>query len=240
MSDIVNFFDQFESTLYFILGIGMIGFSIRFFFAWRELRGSVYGLEQINAQRRLNNAAVGMFLLVLMGFMVFSLVTFVQPGLGVNGSGMEEMSPQSLTAENSGEGDAEQTAEQIIDELATATPLPTVLVDPSLCVSDEEAANRIAITSPRTNEEVRGTVEVIGIIDVEDFGFYKLEIAEANTGLWFGISVGESMVVEESVLVVFDSSFYPPGNYVLQLVVTNHDVEEYPPCRIPIRIGQTE
>jgi hypothetical protein len=237
MSDIVNFFAQFENTIYIILGSGLLGFSIRFYLAWLELRGSVFGLEQINAQRRLNNAAIAMFLLILMGFMVFSLVTFVQPGLGVANPGTDESDP--LAVGDGVEVNPGAEAEQTEDTFATATPLPTVAVDPEACIFGEDDLNKISITSPRPNEEVRGLVEVVGIIDVEDFGFYKIEIAQAQTGLWDGISVGQVQVPEETALVVFDSSFYPPGNYILQLVVSDHDVEEYPPCRIPIRIGQT-
>ena len=83
-------------------------------------------------------------------------------------------------------------------------------------------------------------VEVVGIVDVVDFGFYKVEIAQGSTGLWLPITVGEVMVRESlTIVVVFDSSIYPPGDYVLQLVVTTHDVEEYEPCRVRIRIGQS-
>jgi hypothetical protein len=238
MNDIVNFFAQYENTIYLVLAVGLVIAGWRFYSAWRELRGSVFGLEQINAQRRLNNAAIGMFLSVLFGFLVFSLVTFVQPGLGVASTSTEEMLP--IEAVGGGAVETSQPTEEVAAAPATATPLPTVVIEPSYCIRSEEADYRLAITSPRTAEDVRGLVEVVGIIDVDDFGFYKIEIAEANTGLWFGIAVGETLVIEESTLVVFESSFYPPGNYVLQLVVTNHDVEEYPPCRIPIRISATE
>jgi hypothetical protein len=238
MSEIISFFAEFENTIYFILAAGLVVVTWRFYRAWRELRGSIFGLEQVSAQRRLNNAAIGMFLLVLMGFLVFSLVTFVEPGIGVTAASTEAMS--LLNAQGGGAVAAEEVVETVEDVFATATPLPTVVVDPEACDFEEDDENKISITSPRTNQEVRGLVEVVGIVDVEDFGFYKLEIAPADTGLWFGISVGETLVLEETALVVFDSAFYPPGNYVLQLVVTNHDVEEYEPCRIPIRIAPTE
>jgi len=211
-------------------------FGWKFYGSWRELRGSIYGLEQINAQRRLNNAAVGMFLLFLMGFVIFSLVTFVPPGL------INEIPSTEILAEaglNQTQEEMAEVVEQPENEFATATPLPTVVVDLQACTFTKEDDNKISITSPRANQEVRGLVEVMGIVDVVDFGFYKLEIAQVSTGLWLPITVGETMILEETAIVIFDSSFYPPGDYVLQLVVTTHDVEEYPPCRIPIRIAQT-
>jgi hypothetical protein len=238
MNEIISFFSQYENTLYLILGLGLLGFGVRFYLAWRELRGSVFGLEQISAQRRLNNAAIGMFLLVLMGFLVFSLVTFVEPGLGVLGANTQM--PAVFGTEGSDMAGQAQTTQTAEDVFSTATPLPTVEVNPDACMFEEDDPNKISITSPRPNEEVRGLVEVVGVIDVEDFGFYKIEIAPADTGIWLGISVGEAQVPEETELVVFDSAFYPPGNYILQLVVSTHDVEEYEPCRVPIRISPTE
>ncbi|MEN8242903.1 MAG: hypothetical protein ABFS17_13355 [Chloroflexota bacterium] len=236
MNDIISFFTQYENTLYYVLAVGMIVFGWKFYGSWRELRGSVYGLEQTNAQRRLNNAAVGMFLLFLMGFVIFSLVTFVPPGLNEDIPGNEIFTEADL---NQTQDEAAEVVEQPENEFATATPLPTVVVDLQACTFTEEDDNKITITSPRANQEVRGLVEVTGIVDVVDFGFYKLEIAQVSTGLWLPITVGETMILEEAAIVVFDSSFYPPGDYVLQLVVTKHDVEEYPPCRIPIRIAQS-
>ena len=236
MNDIIGFFSQYENTIYGILSIGLLGFGIKFYQSWRELRGSVYGLEQVNAQRRLNNSAIGMFMLVLMGFIVFSLVTFVTPGISEPIPAMETIQGASL---NDNENDSTAAGGQSENSFATATPLPTVVVDLAACAFEEEDESKISITSPRPYEELRGLIEVVGIVDVVDFGFYKIEIAQGSTGLWLPITVGEVMVLEKSTIVVFDSSIYPPGDYVLQLVVTTHDVEEYEPCRIPIRIGQT-
>jgi hypothetical protein len=236
MNDIINFFTQYENTIYGILAVGMLVFGIRFYTSWRELRGSVYGLEQVNAQRRLNNAAVGMFLLFLMGFVIFSLITFVPPGIVSDTQGIGAFSNESI---DQNQEDPTTPVETTEDAFTTATPLPTVVVDLEACTFTEEDENKITITSPRANQEVRGLVEVTGIIDVVDFGFYKLEIAPVTTGLWLPISGGDVLVPEENVLVVFDSSIFPPGDWILQLVVINHDIEEYPPCRIPIRIGQS-
>jgi hypothetical protein len=76
------------------------------------------------------------------------------------------------------------------------------------------------------------------MVDVENFGFYKLEIARVQDGLWLPIQANRVLVPEDATLVEWDSSLFPPGDYVLQLVVTTNDGDEYPPCRIPIRIGE--
>lgn len=230
MADAIRFFQQYESAIYFFLAIGIVVFAWRFYRAWQELRGSVFGLEQVGAQRRLNRSAVAIFFIILLGAGVFSLVTFAQPMIdsaaiadGLIGIGLGEQPAGTPAA--GGSASAE-------DPLATATPLPTVEVDPALCVPDE-----IFISSPQANQELRGEVEITGVVNVDDFGFYMFEIARADEALWMPIQANRTLVPEESTLLEWNTSLFPPGTYVIQLVVTTTDGEEYPPCRVPIRIG---
>jgi hypothetical protein len=228
MADAIRFFQQYESAIYFLLAIGEVLFGWRFYKAWQELRGSVFGLEQVGAQRRLNRSAVAIFVIILMGVGVFSLVTFAQPIID------SEAIPEAMAELGIGEEliGTEGEEEQASDPLATATPLPTVEVDPALC--DPE---RINITSPVINEEVRGTVEVTGLVSVDNFGFYMVEWARSDAALWTTIQTNRNLVREEGLLLEWDTSLFPPGSYVIQLVVTDSDGEEYPPCRIPLQIG---
>jgi hypothetical protein len=230
MADAIRFFQEYESALYFVLAIGIVVFAVRFYQAWQEMRGSVFGLEQVGAQRRLNRSAAAIFVIILLGVGVFSLVTFAQPVID-----SAAMTSGLLGLGDGGSADgtpAAGDAQSVSDPLATATPLPTVAVDPTLC--DPES---IFISSPQANQEVRGEIEIIGVVNVDDFGFYMFEIARAEEALWMPIQANRSLVPEEDTLLDWDSSLFPPGSYVIQLVVTKTDGEEYPPCRVPIRIG---
>ena len=232
MRDLIIFFQQYESLIYFFLALGIVYYSWRFYSAWQELKGSVFGLEQVNAQQRLNRSALAIFSMLVMGAAVFSLITFVLPvvdtsvvnnfenPLGADAPGME--STMSGTTEPS-------SSDEI---LASATPLPTVAVDPSMCKEGE-----IEITSPKPNAEIRGEIEISGVVNVVDFGFYVIEYARSDIELWNPITSSRALVPEESVLLEWDTSFSPPGSYVIQLVVSKNDGSEYEPCRIPIRIG---
>lgn len=231
MSDALRFFQQYESVIYFILAIGVVVYAWRFYAAWQELRGSVFGLEQVGAQRRLTRSALSIFVILLVGVGVFSLVTFAptildSADLAGNALGLSE----SLDGDSNTSNDAGIQSTQ--DPLATATPLPTVAVDPSQCIPDE-----IMITSPRPNEEIRGVVEIRGIVNVDDFGAYIIELAKAEEALWLPIQAHRTLVPEEGLLMEWDSSLTPPGSYVIQLRVTTHDGEDYEPCRVPIRVG---
>jgi hypothetical protein len=230
MKDAITFFQQYESVIYFFLALGIVYYSWHFYSAWQELRGSVFGLEQIGAQRRLNRSALAIFFMLVLGFGVFSVVAFALPIMDTDiGNIGSETDAELVLGTNNGEAPDSMNT---IDSFATATPLPTVVVNPEDC--DIE---RIAITSPLPNEEVRGVVEIKGIVNVEDFGFYIFEIARAEEELWLPIQAARSLVLEESTLLEWDSSLFPPGSYVIQLIVTKNDGEEYSPCRIPIRIG---
>ncbi len=230
MADAIRFFQQYESVIYFFLGICILIFGWRFYKAWQEMRGSVFDLEQVGAQRRLNRSAVAIFLIILLGVGVFSLVTFAQPFLDSAAMASELFQGEGADGTQNATVGGESGA--AVNPLATATPLPTVEVDMSLC--DPE---RIMITGPQANNEVRGVVEITGLVNVDDFGFYMFEIARAEEALWMPIQANRSPALEETTLLEWDSSLFPPGSYVLQLVVTTTNGEEYPPCRIPIRIG---
>lgn len=232
MRDLIIFFQQYESLIYFFLALGIVYYSWRFYSAWQELKGSVFGLEQVNAQQRLNRSALAIFFMLVMGVGVFSLIAFVLPVIDtdllsdfIGPLGAEET---QMVAEISG------TTEPLTSDgiLASATPLPTVAIDPSMCKAGE-----IELTSPKPNTELRGEIEITGVVNVVDFGFYVIEYARADIELWNPITSSRALVPEESVLLEWDTSFSPPGSYVLQLVVTKNDGSEYEPCRIPIRIG---
>lgn len=229
MADAIRFFQQYESAIYFLLGLGILYYAWRFYKNWEELRGSVFGLEQRSAQRRLTRSAVAIFVMLLLGIGVFSLVTFAQSVIDSAEVVSDFILPESENADDTQSGDV------VTDEsgnLATATPLPTVAVDPSSC--DPEAIN---ITSPVINEEIRGEVDITGIVNVDDFGYYVIQFAKPNAELWTSIQASRTLVLEEDTLAVWDTSRWPADSYVLQLVVTTSDGEEYPPCRVPIRIA---
>jgi hypothetical protein len=232
MKDIIAFFQQYESVIYFVLLAGIIIYSWRFYSAWQELRGSVFGLEQVNAQRRLNRSALAIFFMLILGVGVFSLISFVLPVIDTD----EIIEPGVILGlEEEALGNGEQAGEEENSEeavLATATPLPTVAVDPSACDIEH-----ISISSPLPNQEISGVVEIVGVVNVEDFGFYVIEYAQAEAELWNPIFSSRVLVPEERTLLEWDTTFSPPGSYVIQLVVTDNDMEEFPPCRIPVRIS---
>jgi hypothetical protein len=225
MAEVLRFFVQYEAVLYFLLGLAGIIYFYRFWLAWQELRLATYGLERQQARVRLNLAAVILFALLVIAFIIFVLVTFVAATLPAQ----ELLATPTLNLASAAPQGTVTPGEQ---SLATATALPTVSVDPAACIPDQ-----LIITDPEAGETVSGSIEVRGTVDVPNFGFYKFEVARAEEELWLTIQAGRTVVRDGVLVENWDTSRLPPGSYVLQLVVTESDGGELPPCRIPVNIG---
>ena len=234
MSQVLVFFVQYEALLYFPLGVAGIIYLYRFWMAWQELRLSVYGLEREAARSRVNQSAIVLFFLLLSAILVFIMVTFVattlpaQDLLATPTLDLSIQTPEALltmTAPAGNEGIS----------LATATALPTVVINPANCLPNE-----LFISAPQIGEAVQGAVEIRGTVQVADFGFYKLEWARLEAELWTTIQAGRSEVTDGVLVESWDTSRIPPGNYALQLVAVDIDGNELPPCRISIQIEEPE
>jgi hypothetical protein len=228
MAEVLRFFVQYESALYFILGLGGILYLYRFWLAWQEVSSAIYALEREASRERLNQSAITLFFLLALAMLIFILVTFVATTLPA----------QSLlatpTLDLSGASGPTPSAQGTVT-VFTATPLPTVSIDPSACLPDS-----LNISAPESGDTLRGAVEVRGTVDVPNFGFYKIEYARAEEELWLTIQAGRNIVRDGVLVESWDTSRLPTGGYVLQLIVTDSAGEELEPCRIPVRIETAE
>ncbi len=230
MDETLFFFKTYEVWIYLILGIGSVLYLRKFSLAWAELRGATFGLERDSAQRRLNQAASVIVLLVIMAVAEFVLVSFVAPlvpgasPLPTPTIDLLATATTTLNAPDPAGGDAPLNA--------TDAPLPTVDLDAASCVEGE-----IMITAPVADESLVGEVEIRGTADVPNFGFYKLEIARQQEPLWLTIQAGRSPVQDDVLVSSWDTSPLPPGDYILQLVVVDTQGQDLQPCRVPVRIN---
>jgi hypothetical protein len=113
-----------------------------------------------------------------------------------------------------------------------AQPVP-VTANSTGCIPDQ-----IIITSPEPGEQVQGTVELIGTVNVPSLGFYKYEVASQGSDTWATISA-DRVVVVNGLLGRWDTTALTPGDYQVRLVVTDNQGKALSPCIIPVRvIGQ--
>ena len=230
MAEVLRFFVQYESALYFILGLGGILYLYRFWLAWQEVSSAIYGLEREASRGRLNQAAITLGFLLVLALLIFIMVTFVATTLPA-----QEFLATATLDLSGGASDIPTSSGQETVTVLTATPLPTVSIDPEACIPDS-----LNISAPEAGETLQGAVEVRGTVDVPNFGFYKIEYARAEEELWLTIQAGRNIVRDGVLVESWDTSRLPTGGYVLQLIVIDSAGQALEPCRIPVRIQTAE
>jgi len=221
----VRYFREFESWIYFILGVLAIYGTIKFIRSWGELRQAAFGMEQETAQGKLNQAATLLFLLLTMAVLEFSVVNFVAPTMpGANPlpSPTLEFLATPTTTPPPGVLDGLEPGDGI---QATQTPIAG-----QGCTPDQ-----VMILSPEDGESVSGVVEVRGTADIPNFGFYKYEIARPGETIWLSINAGEQPV-QDGVLGEWVTNVLPPGDYSLRLMVADNQGKFMPACIIQVRV----
>jgi hypothetical protein len=221
--DLLRFAKDWEVFIYLILGI-LIFWQIRkFAVAWGELRGAAFGLERESAQAKLNWSISMLIFVFLVGVVEFGLVSFVVPNV-------PEASPLPTST---------------LDLLAT----PTITLEPGAAAPQSEASPlsvessqntgcvplSVDIISPANGETIRDIVEIIGSSDIPNFGFYKFEMSPLNDPTWLTIQAGD-VITREGRLGYWDTTRLPPGDYALQLVVTDNQGQAAEPCVIEVRV----
>jgi hypothetical protein len=98
------------------------------------------------------------------------------------------------------------------------------------------------ITSPRPNDEVRGSVDIIGTAQLgPDFWFYKVEYeSSATPGTWVVIGDTHEQQKINERLETWHTNAIPDGTYYLHLVVVKQDGNLVETERIPVRVANTQ
>ena len=229
MIEILRYIRDIEYLIYFILGALAVWQLRRFYLAWEELRAAAFGLEKESAQTRLNKAAALLVVLLFLSAAVFGLVSFIIPA--IPGIDPVPTPPIDLLATPT------TTLAPAIETEPTdlpVTPQPGIPSDQGGCIPGE-----VMITYPENNSIVRGVIEIEGSANIEDFGFYKFEISQANTDNWLTIQAGDSPRSEES-LGFWDTNQLQSGNYSLRLVVLDNQGIQREPCVVDLFVEKSE
>lgn len=230
MDEALRFFRTYETWIYLLLAFGAAIYVRKFVLHWQEMRGAVFGLEREQAQARLNQAAAALILLIIFGVAEFLLVTFIVPlRPAANPLGtptLDFLATPTITLP------AAAAAIAPIEALETPTPAPTADLAESTCLPGQ-----VEITSPAAGEKVSGDTRIEGSAFVSGFGFYKVEVALQSDPLWRTIQAGTKARQGGVLVEKWDTSTLAPGNYVLQLVVTDASGAALPPCRVSVVVA---
>ena len=219
MGSIYRSLATYGPLIYILLAIMALYAFRRMWRAWCEWRDAVYSLEREFALSRLGRATAFGFLVLLLFFGEFYVSTFIVPSLSA--SDVLVTPTLNLLATPVGTISPEDTI-----QLET----PVVQSGMSGCVPGE-----IMLSSPRSGEEIKGTVELMGTVDIPNFGFYKYEFAPVGTSNWVTISAGAEPKKDES-LGSWDTTTLINGDYFLQLVIIDNIGQTIDPCVIAVRV----
>lgn len=228
MEAILRALKTFEVWIYLLLGLAVIINLRKFVVALNAWRGSIFGLEKDNAQRKINASASMLIMLLMMAASVFLLTTFLFPTI----PGLQVLPTPTLTMLMTPTVTLPPSAlAQTPGSLAvTPTNMPTVVSQTSGC-----EVGKLEIISPANGDEVSGNVELIGTVDVENFGFYKYEYSQPGGTIWTTIAAG-NQIVHEGRLGAWETSQISVGSYLVRLVVTDNQGQELPPCTISVSV----
>jgi len=230
MEEVLRFFRIYEIWIYLVLALAGLVYVRRFILAWDEMRAAAFGLERESAQRRLNQSASILVVLLFMASGVFAAVSFVAPAypgsspiltptVDLLATPTTTLPPEAL---------ANVPAEMADQEITTA---PTEEILGEGCTPGQ-----VVITEPRDGSEISGVVLVKGTADIPNFGFYKYEVARPGETVWLTIQAGRE-VRQNGDLGQWDTRTLDSGDYMLRLVVVDNQGVSTEPCVIQVRIN---
>ncbi len=222
MADFYKFLASYEVLIYILLAMGGL-FSFRWLWrSWQEWQIAVYKLEKEFSMRRLGQSAAISVLILTVFCFEFFMASFIIPGLPAE----VFLSTPTLDFISTPTG---TLSAEMMTQFA-AVPVQTQGPNALGCVPGQ-----VDLTSPKAGEEVKGVIDLIGTVNISNFGFYKYEVAPAGGDSWATISADRTIKVETS-LGRWDTTALTPGDYQLRLVVTDNQGVALPACVIPIRV----
>jgi hypothetical protein len=225
MEELIRFVVNYEVGIYIVLGVVLLINLKRLLSDWISLRKANFGLEREVAQKGIRSAFTFIFLVSLFGlsnFILVSVASIRYPGIA-------------------------QIATPTIDLLSTQTPFVGEGINPNVTPQGlQQTQTSIAVTGcipdqlewidPQQGDEIRGSIDLIGTVNLPNLGFYKYEYRYQGDEIWTPISAGNKPVVEEALGGTWNTEQLQPGIYFLRLVVSDNANNLIKPCEIEVKV----
>ncbi|MEA3327131.1 MAG: hypothetical protein U9R53_07455 [Chloroflexota bacterium] len=228
LNNILRGLITYNIGIFFLLGLGFLIYLRKFILGLREWKASVFGLERHMAKRKLASASTGLILLILLFIGEFLLITVIGPQMPAYSTAATLKIDPFITPTTTLSSGESQAADRMLT--------PTIGKE-SLISECQEGI--LEITSPGDGDEVSGTVEIIGTVNIEDFGSYKYEYSTTGVVDWVTIAAGNQLKLDENLGYWYTSALQP-GIYLLQLVPLNNVGDELTPCIITVEVVTEE
>ncbi|MDO9546182.1 MAG: hypothetical protein Q7J07_05475 [Pelolinea sp.] len=225
MEELIRFVINYEVGIYVVLGIVFLVNLRRLFSAWISLRKANFGMEREVAQKGIRSAFTFIFLVSLFGlsnFILVSIASIRYPGIAQIATPtidvlttQEPNSGEMLTQENTPEG---------LQQTQTA-------IAKTGCIPEQ-----LEWIDPQAGDEISGSIELIGTVNLPNLGFYKYEYRYQGDELWTPISAGNKPIIEDALGGTWNTEQLLPGNYFLRLVVSDNANNLLRPCEIDVKV----
>lgn len=243
MRILVKFIVKNANYLYIICGLILLPFLNQIQRARRD-RLSIFPLEKENAAKRLRRAILGVGLVLSIAAGIFYISSYTETTIAE----LDETPTQTPTSVLF----ATPTRQPLLPtppmEVSTVTPTPTrhprptpqevePTDTPTLEVVASDCPNPgVRISFPGVNAVLKGTAEIQGSANIDNFGYYKFEFKSLSTAdEWHHVYTGEQPV-PEGVLGYWNVDPLPAGEYLFQLVVVDATGNYPPPCQVRLSI----
>lgn len=223
MEAVLLFLGKYEIIIYLLLLLASLIVFRWLWRAWRAWRQAYFSLEREIAQRHLAQAVIFSVLILILACGQTIIGSFIVPGLPASARlGTSTVDLLAVPGQN------------VSPESATMLALTPAIAAP-VAGSEGCVPGEVEITSPKPGEAVSGVIEIIGTVNVPNFGFYKYEFASMGSELWATISADRKVKTNES-LGSWATGTLMPGEYQLRLIVTDTQGQTLPACVISVRV----
>ena len=247
MERVLQFIADYQWWIYGLLGLILLFYLRRALLARRDGARSIFKLEQEQARTRYSRSVMVSAVVLVIMVAVFVVGNPLLP----SPSPTPEPTPTETTGPLAASTLTPTPPPPTITSTATATrqrptlpPRPsdtpdalateTPVVAPAACPN----AN-VRITSPGSNQVVRGNFPVRGTANLAEFQYYKIEVGPGTNPKdheWVVVGQLHYSPVSNGVLETLNSNAYAPGTYTLRLVVVDQTGNYPSPCRVTISV----
>ncbi len=226
MKELLRFLAEYQTGIFIILGV-IAGINIfRLGKARLEKRNASFGLEREVIAGTMRSSITLIALVLLLGLtqiMLVSVMTVKFPGLvQLSTPTMNLLSTPTIPI-------TEVAGTRVTPQGYDATQTAIVLTG---CIPGQ-----LEWTFPVMSDELSGTIELKGTVNIKNQGFYKYEYQQAGTEEWIPIAAGNKIVINDVLGGKWNTSQLTPGNYLLRLVVSDNQNNLLKPCTIQVKVN---
>lgn len=227
MEELIRFVVNYEVSIYVVLGIVLLINLRRLISSWMSLRKANFGMEREVAQKGIRSAFTFIFLVSLFGlsnFILVSIASIRYPGIAqIATPTIDVLATQES---NLGANFTQENTPQGLQQTQTA------IVETG-CIPEQ-----FEWTDPQAGDEISGSIELKGTVNLPNFGFYKYEYRYQGDELWHPISAGNKPIIDDAFGGTWNTEQLPtgPGNYFLRLVFSDNANNLLQPCEIDVKV----